>query len=161
MRMRGDIRQMGALADRLDDLASVPSRASKAAAASLTELLAEQFEEGKDPYGDPWAALADRTLEKHDEPSLQAEFGGVPGPMASATVARARGGAGIALSSPYADRRTGTILAPIHQTGAAVPERNWEMPARPIFPEGEELPEAWQDAIDDAVEAAFAKGGRR
>ncbi len=155
--MHGDIRRMGQLADRLDDLATVPSRASKEAAASISLLIAEQFEAGEDPYGDEWAGLAERTRRKHDEPALQAEFGGVPGPMAEATVARARGGAGIGLQSPYADDR-GRVVAGIHQTGASAPP--WDMPRRAIFPDGDELPADWIDAIDDAVERAFGKGGR-
>jgi hypothetical protein len=118
---------MGNLARHLDSLAAVPSRASKEVAERITDLLAEQFEAGVDPYGNPWAPLAERTLRKHGAPPLQAEFGGVPGPMAEGTIARTKSGAA------------------------------WRMPARKILPEGGRLPAAWKRAIEESVAGALRR----
>lgn len=149
----GDIRRMGELADRIGELAQIPSRISKAVADRLSDLIAEQFEEGVDPYGRPWAALAERTLRKHDEPALQAEFGGQPGPMAESARAFPMRGAGVALTVDFPGG--------IHQTGAK--RGAWRMPKRAILPDEGELPEAWARAIETELDLAFgrsAKGGR-
>jgi phage gpG-like protein len=39
--------------------------------------------------------------------------------------------------------------AQFHQTGTA------RMPARPILPDGDTMPDEWERAIDDAMENAF------
>lgn len=137
------------LREHLEELATVPSRAAKEIAEGLTEELAAQFDAGVDPYGRAWAKLAERTLRKHGAPPLQAEFGGVPGPMAEGTRARTKGGAGVVLEVPFPGG--------IHQTGAR--SGNWRMPARKILPEGEELPRSWRAVIERALERAF--GGKR
>ena len=149
---RPNLRKMGQLADRLGELAQVPSRASRAAAEAINAAVEEQFEEGTDPYGRPWAALAPRTLLKHGEPPLQGEFGARPGDMAEGTVARPGRGAGIELSVPFPGA--------IHQTGAS--SGNWRMPARPILPQRGQLPPKWKAAIDAAMKEAFASsmGGK-
>jgi hypothetical protein len=139
---------MGNLARHLDSLAAVPSRASKEVAERITDLLAEQFEAGVDPYGNPWAPLAERTLRKHGAPPLQAEFGGVPGPMAEGTIARTKSGAGVVLEVPFPGG--------IHQTGASKPPA-WRMPARKILPEGGRLPAAWKRAIEESVAGALRR----
>lgn len=142
---------MGNLTDHLVALSEVPSRAAKEIAAGLNEELADQFDRGVDPYGNPWAKLAERTLLKHGEPPLQAEFGGGPGPLAEGTMAQAARGAGVSISVPFPGG--------IHQTGAR--KGAWRMPARKILPEGGELPPAWRQVIDKAIGKAFKKGGRR
>lgn len=150
MPIKGDMRKMGDLADRLGELASVPSRASRAAADGINEALRDQFEDGVDPYGKAWAPLAPRTLAKHGEPPLQGEFGDRPGDMAEGTIARPARGAGIEIEVPFPGG--------IHQTGASAGP--WSMPARKILPEGEELPPAWDEAISEALDEAFEKGGK-
>lgn len=151
----GSIGAMGDLSDRLDELSRIPSRAATAASASINELLSDQFANGTDPYGNAWAGLADRTLLKHPEPPLQAEFGGVPGPMAEGTFARPMSGAGIELTVPFPGG--------IHQTGAKR-SPNWRMPKRAILPDKGTLPAAWKSAIDaamsDAANSAMRGGGR-
>ena len=148
-----NVRGMGQLADRLGELASVPSRAAKGAAERINEELVRQFEEGVDPYGKPWEALAPRTLLKHDEPPLQGEFGQRPGDMADGTIASPGSGSGVELTVPFPGA--------IHQTGARKPP-SWRMPARKILPDKGTLPESWREAIDASVSEAFAKTmGRR
>ena len=62
MTWTGDISRMGHLADRVADLAEVPSRASAAIARDLEGLIADEFDAGTDPYGQPWKALAAATV---------------------------------------------------------------------------------------------------
>jgi hypothetical protein len=140
-----DLKFMGQLGARLNDLARVPSRAASGAAAGINEALRAQFEDGVDPYGAPWAKLADRTLLKHDEPPLQGEFGARPGDMASGVYAAPLPGAGIGITVPFPGG--------IHQTGAD--RGNWHMPARKILPE-RQMPGAWKQAIDSAIAEAMS-----
>jgi hypothetical protein len=147
----GNVGAMGDLADRLADLASIPSRVAKDVAADLAELVEDGYAEGTDAYGRPFAPLKKRTLLKHGPPPLTHL-----GIMREDTTVRAGRGAGVVLSAPFP--------AGIHMTGAGSPspsdpQEQWGMEARPIFPDGDELPRAWQEAIDARVAAAFE--GRR
>lgn len=144
MTWTGDISKMGALADRLADLAAVPSRVSAAVSADLAALVQDEFDAGRDPYGDPWAPLAEATLDR----------GRTPPPLTDTR--RLRDGirvrparpAGVRLSveAPYA--------AP-HQTGWS--GRQGSGPARPILPARAELPEEWAEAIDARIEVEFRR----
>lgn len=142
----GRIEDMGDLADRLADLATVPSRVAKDVADDLDALLEDQFDRGVDPYGAKWEDLAPRTLKRHGPPPLTFK-----GDMRAGTFARAQRGAGISLEAPFP--------AGIHMTGGD--SGNWHMPARPMFPVGDALPPKWQEAIDDRLDAAFDRGVRR
>lgn len=142
---------MGELADRLGELATVPSRIAADVADDLSGLLEAEFAAGRDPYGNAWAPLKKRTLLKHGPPALTHT-----GEMRSETRAAPGKGAGVVLVAPFP--------AGIHQTGAGTPSESdpgeqWGMFARPIFPDGDELPESWQRAIEKRLAAAF--GGRR
>jgi hypothetical protein len=139
---RGDIGAMGDLADRLGELAQVPSRAAAAACDGINLALEQQFADGVDPYGAAWAPLAERTLLKHGEPALTET-----GDMRDGTMAKPSRGAGIELTVPFPGA--------IHQTGAK--RGAWVMPARKILPEGGALPDAWKEAIDEAMADAFGK----
>lgn len=146
-----DLSKMRQLAGRIDDLGRIPSQAARGAAERINALLSEQFDNGVDPYGRAQAPLAERTLEKHGEPSLQGEFGARPGDMAEGTQVHPASGAGIEVTVPFPGA--------IHQTGAQ--SGNWRMPRRPILPDGAKLPADWKEAIDESVrEAAGSKGKR-
>lgn len=144
---KNDLAAMGRLGARLDDLARIPSRAAPAAAEGINAAIQSGYENGTDPYGDPWAELAERTQMKHGSPPLQAEFGGVPGPMGQGTIATPRSGSGLDISVPFPGQ--------YHQTGAH--RGNWHMPARRILPQGRSLPPEWKTSIDDAMRDAFGK----
>jgi len=138
----GDISRMGQLAERVADLATVPSRASARAAKSIRALLEDEFNEGADPYGEPWAPLEDVTLAKRtqtNEPPLTDT-----GTMRGTLDVRPMRGAGIAISIEHP-------AAP-HQTGWDGPAGSG--PARPILPSAE-MPESWGNAIEAAVRAEF------
>lgn len=138
------------LADILGELSTVPSRAAAEASGEINELIHQQFVQGADPYGRPWAPLAPATLAKGRAPPPLFDSGD----MASETGARPAQGAGIELNVP----------APggFHQFGSRNVPWNTRNPARPILPDGDELPEAWQAAIEKAVDNATARvmGGR-
>ena len=135
MTWRGDISKMGKLADRLGDLARVPSRVAARASVAVADLIEEEFAAGTDPYGDPWAELADATLEKgRTPPPLTDE-----GDMRESVVVRPMRGAGIAITVDHP-------AAP-HQTGWTGPVGDG--PARPILPSRGRLPESWRDSIAD------------
>lgn len=140
--MAYDRKALDRLAEALGELASVPSRVVPTVAPKIESMLREQFDDGVDPYGEPWAPLA-----TGDQSYLQKT-----GDMLSTLDVTGQRGAGI--------RITIDPPANFHQTGTA------RMPARKILPE-EELPEEWSDAIDDAVADDAKKrweaklGGRR
>ena len=138
-----------ALADLLGELSTVPSRAAAEASAEINDLLHEQFETGTDPYGKPWRELAPATIAKGRQPPPLFDTG----EMASGTGARPAQGAGIELNVPFPGGA--------HQFGSRnVPWRT-RNPARPILPDGDELPPAWERAIEKAVDNATARTMRR
>jgi hypothetical protein len=139
MSFSGDISKMGYLADRLGDLATVPSRAAAAVSVKLGLLIAEEFDAGTDPYGTAWKPLAPATIAKGrtappltDTRSMRDSVRVFP--LSSA-------GVGITIQNPPA--------AP-HQTGWS--GKRGSGPARPILPSRSILPEEWQEAIDEAVD---------
>jgi len=137
----GDISHMGQLASTIGRLASVPSRASRAIAVDIGEMLEEQFAAGADPYGDAWDPLEDVTLEKRSqttEPPLT-DFGRMRGSMR----VRPMSGAGVAITIDHP-------AAP-HQTGWSGPQG--EGPARPILPD-RGMPARWREAIAARVDEA-------
>ncbi len=140
----GDISQMGHLADRIGDLARVPSRIAATVSRTIADLIQDEFDEGADPYGKAWAPLADATLDKGRTPPplTDREY------LRGSVLVRPMRPAGIAITvaAPYA--------AP-HQTGWVGPRSSG--PARPILPARAELPPAWQDAIEEAAEADVRK----
>jgi hypothetical protein len=139
MGWNGDISRMGKLADRIADLAAVPSRAARRVAESIEELVQEEFDEAHDPYGKPFAPLADATLDKRSgpmPPGLDDK-----GSMRSSLRVVPMRGAGVSITIDHP--------AQAHQTGWSGPVGSG--PARPLLP-SRKMPEAWKDAIEDAVD---------
>ena len=143
----GDISQMGQLVERLSDLAEVPSRAAKRVSRDIAELIQEEFDDGEDPYGDPWAPLAPATIAKGRHAPPLTDTGKMRG---SLRVAPMRGsGVAITIDHPAAP----------HQTGWDGTQSKG--PARPILPARGELPPSWQEAIENAVEQEIGRVRRR
>lgn len=145
----GALEDMGGLADRLGELAQVPSRIARDVAADLNKLIAQEFTSGRDAYGQPWHPLKKRTLLKHGPPPLTHT-----GEMRGGTFAKPGQGSGIVLEAPFP--------AGIHQTGAGTPSEQdpgeqWGMHARPIFPDGDELPKSWEAVIERRLAEAFGR----
>jgi hypothetical protein len=144
MGWNGDISRMGKLADRIRDLAEVPSRAAKKVSAQLAGLLQQEFDAGHDPYGTPWKPLAKTTVDR----------GRFPPPLTdtyamrqSAQAKPLKGsGVGVTIAHPAAP----------HQTGWSGPQGKG--PARPILPAKSKLPEDWNEVIEDAVDAEVRRG---
>ncbi len=111
----GDIDGMGGLADRLADLASIPSRIARDVADDLNDLMEDGFAAGQDAYGRAWEPLAPRTLRRHGPPPLTHT-----GEMRSETVARPTAGAGVTLTAPFP--------AGIHMTGGDSCGSPWPCP---------------------------------
>lgn len=130
------------LAERLGELSTVPSRCAARAAEAIGKLIDEEFQQGQDAYGDGWADLSASTLRKGRTPPPLTDTG----KLRDAVRVRPLRGSGIEITAitPYSG---------FHQSGT----RN--MPSRPILPDGTELPDSWQDAIDSAYKAAL-KGKR-
>jgi len=108
----------------------------KAAVPEIERLIQQQFDEGKDPYGKPWAPLKPSTLRR----------GRRPPPLTDTRAMRdgikVRGiEDGISIDVPAS-------YASFHQEGA--PKVN--LAARPMLPE-HGLPESWEQAITSAAES--------
>jgi hypothetical protein len=127
------------LASALHGLQRVPSQAARQAAADIAGLLEQQFDEGRDPYGNAWAELAESTLAKGRTPPPLTDSGA----MRASTDVAPSAGAGLTIT-------LGAAYATYHQTGTA------NMPARPILPE-DELPPEWLDMIANAVQEAVSR----
>ncbi len=133
------------LAARLAELEDIPSRMAGPVAAGITEEIRQQFDAGVDPYGEAWAPLLPSTVKRKrgDARILRRTDA-----LSSETVARPTRGSGIEITSlPYGG---------VHQVGDGS-----RMVARPVLPDGDELPEAWQDIIEDTRARAFAKAMKR
>jgi hypothetical protein len=144
----GDISGMGQLAENIGKLGTVPSRAAPMVATGIGDLIEQEFEEGRDPYGRAWAELTDATLAKRSqttEPPLTDD-----GDMRRSVDVRPRAGAGIGITIDHP-------AAP-HQTGWNGPQGHG--PARPILP-GMKMPIAWRETIDAAVDATVRSTVRR
>jgi hypothetical protein len=142
----GDISRMGRLADRVRDLAKVPSRAAAPVAKAIKGLIAEEFEAQADPYGNAWQPHADATVERWGEHPILDLTGNMRGGIDVSPMRPA----GVAVTIPHPG-------AP-HQTGWSGPQGSG--PARPILPGGT-MPARWREAIRAEVSEAFhatAKG---
>jgi hypothetical protein len=145
MTWSGDISKMGHLADRVADLAHVPSRAAKPVSRAIALLIEEEFADGTDPYGTAWKPLAPATLAmgRHAPPltdtaAMRKSVRVAPLPSA---------GIGITIDHPAAP----------HQTGWSGTQNSG--PARQILPARAELPESWDDAIEKAVTREVRRAG--
>jgi hypothetical protein len=130
------------MAGTLRELKRVPEFAVPEAAEGIQELLAEQFAQGRDPYGLPWAPLKPATLRKGRRPPPLSASGALRNevlrvPQASAAFGR------ITLT-------LGPRYGAFHQTGTR------DMAQRLIFPEGR-LPARWERVIAKAVQNAFER----
>lgn len=123
----------------LRQLASVPARVSADAAPVVTDLIAQQFTDGVDPYGEPWEPHAEATVKRWGEhPILD-----LSGRMKSVSVAPLSGaGIGVSLGADYSR---------FHQTGTKT------MPARRILPDNRGLPATWVQALSHLTQDAFGK----
>ncbi len=128
----------GDLIDRLGELASVPSRVAKDASKRIAKLIDDQFNNGVDPYGNPWAPLMPATLKKGRRPPPLTDTRAMRDGVSVAP--RAGAGVAIEIDADYAQ---------FHQGGTA------NMEARPILPAESELPDEWQDAIESSLHKAF------
>jgi len=140
--LTGDLSQMGQLASRLRDLASVPSRAAGVVSDRIEALIQEEFDAGADPYGNAWAPLAESTLARGRSAPPLTDTGAMRDSVRVAPLARA--GVGVTIDHP----------AGVHQTG-------WDGasgkgPARPILPRGV-MPARWSEAIKSAVSDTVRK----
>jgi hypothetical protein len=130
------------LMDNLGELTTIPSRVAKAAAADINGFIQEEFDEEQDPYGDAWAPDAPSTVKKKGHDRIMFETGETK----DTTMARPTAGAGIEITSTQ-------------QAGYNQFPRG-DVPARPVLPSRDELPEEWQDAIQKRVDQAMANRNR-
>jgi hypothetical protein len=143
MTWSGDISGVGKLADRVADLARVPSRVAARVSGEIATLLDEEFSSGTDPYGTAWQQLAESTVARgRTAPPLTDT-----GAMRSGVRVAPMRAAGVAITVPHPG-------AP-HQTGWSGPQGHGQ--ARPILPARGALPDAWEAVIDEACEQEFRR----
>lgn len=147
MTWNGDISHMGHLADRIGDLAGVASRVAAKVSDKIASAMQTEFDEGVDPYGDPWEPLAEATVDRGRTPPPLTDTATMRGTLRVAPMPRA--GVQITIAHPAAP----------HQTGWSGPQGSG--PARPILPARGELPQEWQIMIEDEVRRDIARAKRR
>lgn len=127
------------LADTLSELEDLPSRIVGEVSSEINELIGDQFDQGVDPYGAPWAPLLASTVRRKggDRRILRRTDA-----LSSETIARPMSGAGIEITS--------LSYGGVHQAGETLTKRA-------VLPDEGELPDAWQDVIEKATTNAFAK----
>lgn len=129
-----------ALADRLAELATVPSRIAAPVAEGINAELQREFAQGSNAYGTPWKPLLPTTVRRKggDTRILMRTDA-----LANETVARPMSSAGVEIVS--------LDYGTFHQGGTK------HMVPRKILPDGQDLPKSWERVIDREVAAAFAK----
>jgi phage gpG-like protein len=138
----GDLSELGRLADNLDRLSRVPSRAARKACDGIAEAIEEQFDSGSDSYGKPWADLKPSTIDKGRSPPPLTDSGD----MRDSIEVRPAKSAGIQIT-------IGAEYAGFHQAGTSI------MAQRTILPVGP-LPKTWTRAIDEALDLEFEEAMR-
>lgn len=126
------------LSENLAELAKVPSRISSPVAARLNSEIQREFQEERDPYGDAWNPLAASTARRKGHARILYESG----TLMRETRALPMAGAGVRLESVDYGR--------FHQEGTGSRHR-------PIFPDQADLPEEWQDVIDEELTREFGR----
>jgi phage gpG-like protein len=133
----GDLSGIQALQARLRELQQVPSQAASEASEEIQELIEAEFDSGHDPYGNPWVPLRPATLARGRRPPPLTDTGA----MRDSVNVQPMAGAGIGIT-------IGTEYAPYHQYGTS------RMEARPMLPDGDEMPESWVEAVSTACDNA-------
>lgn len=147
MSWSGDIGQVGQLAERIGDLARVPSRVAARVSEEIAAEVQVEFDAGTDPYGDLWAPLS---------PVTEARGRTAP-PLTDSS--KMRDGIRVAPLPAAGVGITVPFPGGVHQTGWA--GKSGDGPARPILPDRGVLPEAWEDVIFHACEDEFQKAVER
>lgn len=142
--MRG-VEEIGRLQQTIRRLSDLPRAVAEEAAEPLNRVIAEQFRNGTDPYGKPWApvtatTLARRRVSKDPTPLTDTRA------LRSGTEVepRARGRAGLTI-------KTGAPYAYFHQVGFRVHGR--KVQSRPVLPD-RGIPAVWKRILDDAARRA-------
>jgi Phage virion morphogenesis family len=138
---QGDLSDLGRIADSLARLSEVPSRAARSAAVGIAEAIDQQFANGVDPYGVPWAPLKESTIERKGSSDILIESSR----MRDTVKVVPMQGAGISVTFE-------AEYAGFAQTGFVVGKT--KVPPRKVIPDGP-IPEAWEHALDDSFDEAF------
>ena len=116
----------------LQALEEAPRIALKRSELKIKTLVEAQFDEGRDPYGEPWAALAASTVAKGRTPPPLTDTGAM---RKSLRVVASADGLTCSMAEPFKFHQYGTV----------------NMPARPILP-AEGVPPEWEKVITETVE---------
>jgi hypothetical protein len=141
MAWTGNLKDMGQLSLNLSKLAAIPSQASAAVSKKIHRLIQKQFDDGVDPYGNPWVPLAESTIARGRFPPPLTDTRR----MRKSLDVRPMQSSGIQI----------TIDHPIlpHQTGWHGPLSDG--PSRPVLPMNV-LPATWAREIEKVL-ASLAK----
>lgn len=134
------IAAMNSVARSLRELSKVPAQAAREASDNLDEVMRDQFGSETDPYGKPWAPLAESTVQrKHGDARILRDSDYMLDSLRVAPMSGA--GISVTLDPPY---------TAFHQVGT----RN--MPARRLLPVAA-LPATWRAAIQSALDKSFGR----
>lgn len=139
-RLAVSLRQIGRLEELLRKLSEVPRHVAEDVAPEINRLVQAQFEDGKDPYGKPWAPLKKSTLKKGRRPPPLTDTRQLRN---NTRVYPYRNSIRVVVGMPYGY---------FHQVGT----RN--MAARRILPQAG-MPKAWNEALKASFRK-LAKGVR-
>lgn len=144
------VESIGRLQQVIRRLSDLPRAVAAEAQEPLNRLLQEQFRNGTDPYGIPWASVTEQTIQRRKvsrDPTPLTDTRA----MRRGTMVELRSGnrAGLTI-------RAGQPYAYFHQVGFRVGRTR--VPARPVLP-SRGLPASWRRVLDDAARRA-ARGLR-
>lgn len=130
----GDFAGLEAVIGKLEGMKDLVPKICDESAQGIEDAIARQFIEGVDPYGEPWAPLAESTIRRKGKSTILEDTGAM---MASPVVVVTESSIEATVADP----------AGYHQEGGG------NLPARPILPdETRGLPDSWEAAIVKAAE---------
>lgn len=118
--------KFGQFARALRELAKVPAKVARDAAADITKIMRRNFAAGLDPYGRPYAALTEGSIKRGRRPPPLRKF-------RRAAKAMPLSGSGISIQIDHPQ-------AGFHQTSTS------RMAKRIVMPDGA-VPATWREAI--------------
>lgn len=153
--IRGDamlgIHEIGRLQETIRRLSDLPRATAEEAQEPINRLLQEQFRNGTDPYGRPWAPVKASTLELRKESRDPTPLTDTRDLRDGTTVeVRAGGRAGLVI-------KLGAAYGYFHQVGFRAGKTN--VPPRRVLPQFG-LPASWRLALRQAAQRAARRAVR-
>jgi hypothetical protein len=139
--MTAQLAEIDALLEKVAKLDGILARASELAVEPITAIVQLQFDEGRDPYGNAWADLAESTKRRGRTPPPLTDTRAMRDDISIRPLNGEDTGLTLDAFAPYAS---------FHQDGAP----NANVPVRKMFPD-EGVSPTWNAALQESTDRAI------